>query len=277
MVKRIMAPVVFLLVFCHSFALGLPDHRLLEQAREESPERFHYALENGADIGITPDGKTFYILWLPENSRTGDLPPIIATIHGHASWASDEFYLWHKEAAARGYGILAIQWWLGEGEGYRDYLMPQEIYRTIDQVLEREGARPDSVLFHGFSRGSANCYAITALDRSRGRGYFALTVANAGKPSPGFPPNAEIESGVFGPRPFLGTHWVTFAGGNDPHPDRDGIEGMREAAIWIRRYGGVIDLAIEDKNADHGGFHKDPKNMRAALDIFQKRLESEHN
>ncbi len=277
MAKRVMALTILTLTIASYLAYGVPEHRLLEQARRESPDRFRYALENGANIDITPDSKTFYILWLPKNAMTGEPPPIIATIHGHASWAFDEFYLWHKEAAERGYGVLAIQWWLGEGERYQDYLMPHEIYRIIDQVLEREGVGAESVLFHGFSRGSANCYAVTALDRTKGRGYFTLTVANAGKPSAGFPPNAEIEDGVFGPKPFGGTHWVTFAGGKDPNPDRDGIEGMREAASWIRRYGGIVDLAIEDKNADHGGFHKDPKNMRAALDIFQKRLESAHN
>ncbi len=255
-----------------SFAYELPDHPLLEQAKRESRQRFDYAQDNNARIELTADRKSFYVLWFPENSDSYNPPPVIATIHGHASWALDEFYLWHKEAAERGYGILAIQWWLGEGERFQDYLTPREIYRVIDQVLSRENVAPQNVLFHGFSRGSANSYSITAIDRTRGRGYFALTVANAGKPGRDFPPNREIENGVFGPMPLKGTHWVTFAGGRDPNPERDGIYGMREAADWIRKYGGIIDLVIEDEDADHGGCHRKAGNMRAALDVFSERL-----
>ncbi len=250
----------------------LPDHPLLKQAEHQCVERVSYAEENHARIELTSDGKSFYVLWFPEGVNPADPPPMIVTIHGHASWAFDEFYLWHQAAKERGYGILAIQWWLGQGEKFQDYLNPQEIYRVIDQVLSREHVRPGTVLFHGFSRGSANSYAVAAMDRTTGKNYFALIVANAGKPGLDFPPNLDIEQGRFGPEPLQGTHWVTFAGGRDPNPDRAGIYGMREAAEWIRKYGGVVDLAIEDDNADHGGFHRNSSNMHSALEIFEKRL-----
>ncbi len=257
-----------------AFAAQWPEHPLLDQARKERAERVDYALKNGASVELTPDGKSFQVLWLPEGADPEHLPPMIVTIHGHGSWAFDEIYLWHREAKKRGYGILAVQWWLGKGEKFQDYLIPQEIYRDLDSVLRRGHAAPGSVLFHGFSRGSANSYAVAALDRTSGNDYFGLIVANSGKPSPDFPPNIDVEKGRFGPQPLEGTHWVTFAGGKDTHPDRDGIAGMREAAEWIRRYGGVVDQAIEDENAGHGGFHRDPKNIEAALDIFEQRLDT---
>ncbi len=183
--------------------------------------------------------------------------------------------MWHKAAKEHGYGILAIQWWLGKGERFQDYLNPREIYNDIDETLKRLHAKPGSVLFHGFSRGSANSYAVAALDRQSGNDYFALVVANAGKPGLDFPPNVDIEKGKFGTDPLKGTHWVTFAGGKDKHPDRDGIEGMRAAAEWIKKYGGMVDKIIEDPESDHGGFHRNPKNMETALDVFRQRLEEE--
>lgn len=265
-------PVVLFALSGSVTAADLPVHPLLEQAKSQSASRMGYALENRARVELTADGKTFYLLWFPEGATAVNHQPMIVTIHGHGSWAFDEFYLWHQAAKERGYGILAIQWWLGQGERYQDYLMPQEIYRVIDQVLTREHVGSQSVLFHGFSRGSANYYAIAALDRTTGRDYFALIVANAGKPGLDFPPNREIEQGRFGQMPLKGTHWVTFAGGRDPNPERDGICGMREAAEWIRKYGGVVDRVIEDEDADHGGFHRNPDNMRSAFEVFEKRL-----
>jgi len=250
----------------------LPKHPLLEQAESQCAQRLSYAKENHARIELTPDGKSFYVLWLPEGVSPANPPPMIVTIHGHGSWAFDEFYLWHRAAKERGYGILAIQWWLGQGEKFQDYLTPHEIYRIIDQVLTREQIKPMTVLFHGFSRGSANSYAVAAFDRNTGKDYFALIVANAGKPERDFPPVRDIEDGRFGQTPLQGTHWVTFAGGRDPYPEKTGIYGMRQAAEWIRKYGGIVDRAIEDENAGHGGFHQNPDNMRSALEVFDKRL-----
>ncbi|MFA6610468.1 MAG: hypothetical protein WCT15_06445 [Candidatus Omnitrophota bacterium] len=273
MTKYLKLIILLLLLLSTAPAMAeLPDHPLIAQAQSEAARRVNYAEANDAIVELTADGKIFYVLWLPEGATPEDPPPMIVTIHGHGSWAFDEFYLWHKAAKARGYGILAIQWWLGKGDSMRDYLIPQEIYRAIDQVLNREHVKPGTVLFHGFSRGSANSYAVAALDNTRGGNYFALIVANAGKPGIDYPPNREIEQGLYGREPLRGTHWVTFAGGQDIHPERDGIAGMREAAEWIRRYGGTVDIMIEDKNAGHGGFHQDPVNMNAALDIFEERL-----
>lgn len=249
----------------------LPHHPLLDQAKSEDGKRVAYAVRNNARIELTDDGQSFYVLWFPEGQATGERPPMIVTIHGHGSWAFDEFYLWHEAARSRGYGILAIQWWSGRGERSQDYLRPQDIYRIVDQILTKERILPRRALFHGFSRGAANSYGVAAMDRATGKNYFALFVANAGMPGPDSPPIRDIEEGRFGASPLEGTHWVTFAGGRDPHPERDGIEGMRKAADWIRKYGGVVDLAIEDANADHGGFHHSRAAMDAALNVFTKR------
>ena len=172
-----------LLVLSGSVAMAeLSDHPLLKQAESQCAERVNYVKENHARIELTSDGKSFYVLWLPEGSSPANPPPMIVTIHGHGSWAFDEFYLWHQAARERGYGILAIQWWLGQGEKFQDYLIPQEIYRVIDQVLTREQVKPETVIFHGFSRGSANSYAVAALDRATGTLTPVSGPINAHKP-----------------------------------------------------------------------------------------------
>jgi hypothetical protein len=246
------------------------NHPLIEKARQERMNRFQYALANGAQVALTADGKSYYILWLPEGRNFNNLPPMVVTLHGHDGYAFDDFYVWHHFLKERGYGVLAIQWWLGKGEATSDYLLPNEIYRIIDQTFRELQVKPGTALLHGFSRASTNIYAIAAIDRSTKNDYFALFIANAGRASSDYPPTHEIEQGRFGNQPFAGSHWVTFAGGKDPNPDRDGVVGMRETADWIESYGGSVDLAIEDPDAGHGGFHQNPKNANAALDIFEK-------
>jgi len=268
--RSVLCLALVLMAAAGSLCAEVPQHPLLEKTRQERFPRLKYALQNGAQFKLAPNGKTFYLVWLPEGSDSKKPPPMIATLSGHDGWAVDDFFVWHSLVQKRGYGLLAIQWWLGEGERVDDYLRPEEIYRILDTAFQELQVRPGTALLHGFSRGSTNTYAVAALDRSLSKNYFALIIANAGKASLDYPPTRLIDAGRFGQHPFKGTRWVTFAGAQDPNPARDGIQGMRETGEWLRKFGGVIELAIEDAHADHGGFHRNPKNAEAALDIFEK-------
>ncbi len=168
---------------------------LLRQAQTANPQRYQYAVEQGAQILLTADGKSFYVWWLPAGSDPANPPPIIVTLHGHASWALDEFFLWYPYATERGYGILALQWWFGDGEAINDYYLPQAMYPLIARILQANHVRPQTVLLHGFSRGSANTYGLTALDRASGNAFFLLTIANAGGKAGDFPINQSISAG----------------------------------------------------------------------------------
>lgn len=245
---------------------------LLQQAQAANAERYQYAVEQGAQILPTTDGKSFYVLWLPANSDPANPPPIIVSLHGHGSWAFDEFFLWHSYAVERGYGILALQWWFGGGEEVADYYLPQQMYPVIENALRENHVQSQTVLLHGFSRGSANSYGLVALDRASGNNFFLLTVSNSGGATRNFPPNQSIERGDFGAQPFANTHWVMVCGMNDPNPDRDGCSGMRTTRDWVTQYGGAVDLLIEDPNGDHGAFHRNPANVNAALDVFAQLL-----
>lgn len=109
---------------------------LLAQARAAEPTRYQFALAQGAQIMPTHDGKSFYVLWFPPHFQTAPRRVMIATLHGHASWAFDEFYLWQPYAAQRGYAILALQWWFGGGEAMNDYYLPLAMFpETMDRQL----------------------------------------------------------------------------------------------------------------------------------------------
>ncbi len=254
-------------------ALPAPESlSVFQLGMQEDAERYQFALEHGARFVTTPDARAFYIVWYPPGADTAEPPPMIVTLHGHGSFAFDEFFLWQPYAEERGYGIIALQWWFGEGEKMEDYYLPHEIYEVFASAFTAEHVQPGTVLFHGFSRGSANSYGVTAIDTSLGQPYFALTVSNAGKAGTDFPINVDIANGKFGSQPFAGAHWVMVCGLHDPHPDRDGCPGMREARDWVTLFGGTVDLLIEDPTGDHGAFHMNPDNVNAALDVFAERL-----
>jgi hypothetical protein len=245
---------------------------LLERARQADPRRYQFAIDRGADIKATADGRSFFLAWYPEGTTEEQRPPTIVTLHGSESWAFDEFLLWYPHLLERGYGIVALQWWFGGGSGPEDYYQPQDLYRVLDLALDGEEIRTAGAMLHGFSRGSANSYGLVALDSESGRRYFALTVANAGGAAADFPINQDIARGRFGPQPFAGSHWVMYCGGQDPNPARDGCEGMRAARGFVSQFGGAIDALIEDPDGGHGGFHQRPGNIRYALDLFAARL-----
>lgn len=257
----------FLLVLLLETTMAYAD--LVASARDNNPERYNYALEQGAKFIPTPDGKAFFILWKPEEQRSlSACPPFIVTLHGHSSWATDEFYLWHKSAQKHGYGIIALQWWLGGGDSTMDYLSPQEIYRYIESALRHEGAERKKSILHGFSRGSANSYAVAALDNQPGNQFFRLIVSNAGGFMKDFPPNADIISGVFGKSPFSGLYWAMYCGTSDENPSRDGCIAMEQAKTAVESFGGKVLILIKEPNADHGGFHRNPQNIEKVFGLF---------
>lgn len=217
----------------------------------------------GARVERSRDGRSFAMVWQPSAQPAG----WIVTLHGTGSWAHDEIVLWQPFAQKRQLGIIALQWWFGGGQQRDDYLAPPEMRREIERLMAVVGARPENTLLHGFSRGSANLYALVAMDGRTPQPLFRSVIANAGGMSADFPMNREIESGRFGASPFANTRWWLYCGGGDPNPERDGCPAMRRSQRWLQDKGAKAELT-EDAGGDHGGFHRRGQNVERALDWF---------
>ena len=238
---------------------------LMGQALAANPERYQFAVANGAEIRATSDNKAFSIWWQPSAS-----PPagVIVGLHGHASYATDDIYLWQPYAQARGYAILALQWWFGGGEAVNDYYMPAEMYPIIAGILAEKGVQPGTVLLQGYSRGAANSYGVTALDTASGNRFFGMTLSISGGAGSDFPPNMQVVAGDFGKQPFNGVQWVMYCGEKDPEPGMNGCPGMIASKNWVTQYGATFKLLIDDPNGDHGGFMTNSANVNTALAQF---------
>lgn len=195
----------------------------------------------------------------------------IVTMHGSHGFATDDLALWSKQVVGREVGIITLQWWLGSGERTEDYLTPDQSYAAIVKALEARHVKPGSVMFHGFSRGSANSYAVASIDAGKGAHYFSLNVASSGGVGLNYPPVVAIGAGKYGEMPLKGTKWITSAGGRDPNPERDGIAGMRRAVDWLKTQGAEVLLSIEDPDFGHGALMTNPDNAKRVLDMFLNR------
>lgn len=248
-------------------AQSLPPaaQRLYDQARSQ---RLFADAERLAPTTLpTSDGRSFTVAWRPP----GGTDRWVVSLHGSGGYAMVDLAIWHRFLASRGVGYLGLQWWHGRGDAPESYDPPEAIYRELDLAARAIGIARGGALLHGFSRGSANLYAVAALDATRGQRLFSMAVANAGSAALDYPPTRGVTEGRFGPRPLSGTRWVTVCGERDPHPDRDGCPAMRRTGRWLAEQGAEILAAIEDPQGDHGVFHTHPRHVERVLDLFQGR------
>lgn len=236
---------------------------LLLRAQAQAAKRVEQSERLGASLARTADGRSFALIWRPSEAPAG----WVFTLHGSGSWAYDEIVLWQPFAQRHKLGIVALQWWFGGGHRSEDYYRPTDIRREFEILAQRVGALPERTLLHGFSRGSANLYALVAFDAGQAQPLFPHVVANAGGMAADYPANRDIDAGRKGPRPYGGTRWWLYCGGGDPNPERDGCPAMRRTRDWLERLGASAMLK-EDAGGDHGGFHRRSENVEQALAWF---------
>jgi hypothetical protein len=270
--RRLASHFVFLLVLAVGHAraqtpLAGDAARLYQQA-ESDGRFFAEAARLNPEIRPASDGKSFYLVWRAFAAPTR----WIVSLHGAGrpakGYATDDLAVWSRHLKGRDVGLVCLQWWLGSGDGPQAFYAPTEIYREIDRALTDLKVTPGAAMFHGFSRGSANSYAVMAIDAGRGKRYFSIAVASSGGVALDYPPTRALLAGQFGDRPLQGTRWITVAGGLDPNPDRDGVPGMRRTAAWLKEQGAIVVKSIEDPNSGHGALHRSPANSQIVLDLF---------
>ncbi len=241
---------------------------LYNEAYKHDTIRGQYCINNGAVAMATDDGNSFYLQWFP----IGETPathPLLVTIHGTAGNAFDEFYLWHQYAAAKGVGIIAMQWYRGDASvSPNDYFDDTTLYNYIDTALTRIQYPFNKAFFHGFSRGSAISYAIAFRDvQKSGKNYFCTIMSNSGKPDSSYYLYAQINSGNFGHTFYNGKHWGVFCGGLDSGLQTC-CQAMYDSKLWVEANNGIVDLFIQDPNLGHGGFQQTPAYIDSALNYY---------
>lgn len=260
---------VFMLVWQPSFAAPEPGMLQGQSAdvyrRAQGGRWFADTAKLSFEVLPTSDHQSFVVAWKAPGTNPKHW---VVSLHGSRGFATDDLAIWYPSLKDRDVGLLSVQWWIGTDDSTRSYYVPLQIYREIDVALQRLGVLPGRAMLHGFSRGSANSYAVAAIDAGRGRRYFSLVVASSGGVATDFPPTRAILAGTFGDHPLRGTRWITAAGARDPEPDRDGIPAMRRTSAWLEQQGAIVIESIEDPTEGHGALQRNAANARRALDWF---------
>lgn len=243
--------------------LSAQAQQLFERATQSA------RLSTGTEVIPTRDGRSFFLVSEPQALK-GKPHKWIVSLHGSNGFATRDLEIWSPYLKGRDLGIISLQWWFGNGAQTGDYYSPFDIYRELDLLMRRMDIKPGDAMLQGFSRGSANLYAVAALDRNKGQRYFSLFVANAGGAALDYPPTRSVDAGRFGGMPYQGTRWITSCGARDPNPDRDGCPAMQRTGEWLKKLGGEVAFAIEDGSSGHGAFHLNPQNANLALDWFAR-------
>jgi hypothetical protein len=117
------------------------------------------------EVFSTSDQQSFVVAWKAPGTNPKHW---VVSLPGSRGFATDDLAIWHPSLQDRDVGLLSVQWWIGADGSTRSYYTPLQIYREIDLALQRLGVRPGTAMLHGFSRGSANSYAVAALDAGQG-------------------------------------------------------------------------------------------------------------
>ncbi len=216
------------------------------------------------------DSKTYFIYGAPAGQNNKTTKKIIISLPGHGTTADDGYVAW-KNHLSGDFALAEFNWWDGGGEKTTNYYQPSDVVMQARAFLNQQGYKSgDTVILHGFSRGSANTYAVIFQDHLKGAPVFDAVISNAGKYQSDFPLASKTPTDAEITAAFKNIPWVLACGGKDDNPDRDGCPGMAETSTFLTSHGANVVGTVTDLNGGHGAFHMSslglPKQALSLLD-----------
>lgn len=221
----------------------------------------------------TADGEQYFYYGAPEGQNNASPKKVIISLPGHETTAESDYAAWQSHLTGGSYALASLNWWEG-GEGTKaKYYSPTEVVTQTRQFLTAQGyVANDLVILEGFSRGSANSYAVIANDRGSGA-VFDAAISASGRYQLDFPWYEDKPNGTISPTIFKNFPWVLACGGKDPGPEQGGCPGMEETKTFLVAHGANVLAVLEDPNGNHGAFHLSSLDLpEQALDLIAKAL-----
>jgi hypothetical protein len=234
------------------------------------PQPYQTAIAAGARIVNLEPMNTFFVVWVPEGYEEMPTRRVMVVVHGHTGNSYFQTDVELEFAQKYGYAIVAIQWWVGEGEMMYS---GEQVYAFMDIALRymayKYNAQLDKCAYRGWSQGSEISYQVAYLDKVNGTNYLKLIISHDGGMMPDLSQMSvgqefvtNLYNGVYGDAPFAGTHFYLYAGA-EPQAGY-----MRNTAEVITNMGGTVERLVEDVGAGHGGFLEHTQYREDALEIF---------
>jgi hypothetical protein len=177
-------------------------HPMIDAARKGAPREYAAARKSGADLLISPNERTFSIVWSPKGGGNKHDAPVIVVINDEEGWAFEDFDQWYPVALERGYGLVVVQWWV-----VTEYISDEELYATINGALtELKAEAKNKVMLYAAGKGATRAYAIEYLDRKSTTPWFSMAVAAGGAKPAGDVLYDTLTKKQLGATPFAGSN-----------------------------------------------------------------------
>ena len=230
---------------------AVSHEKMMDLVQRQESESLLYAQQNGAVLTPVNNERSF-ILWWQSKDFDPSRDTVFFSLHDRGGWVTKDFQAWHPRLTKRNYAYIGLQWWYGGGKGLRGYIQPAEIYRLIQDALEKQEIPRGHVIFHGVGFGSSNSYAVTYFDQLQETPYFAMTIADGGELQTDFPPNHAF----LDLRPdllvFERAHWILYCSEKDPE-NQNLCEKMEFTKSKLILRGAHIERLIRDSSGNPEG------------------------
>ena len=243
-------------------------------AQESKPPDSDSTVESPEKV-TTADGEQYFIYGAPAGQNNANPKHIIIDLPGHGTKAEDGYNAWIPYIQDSHYAVATLNWWDGEGERKEDYYTPSEALTQIQSFLKSQGYdKSDVIVLFGYSRGSANTYAVEANDRQTKSPVFDAVISASGGYQSDFPLLDGQQNGLASSTLYKGIYWILACGGTDPNPNRDGCPAMKNTTKpFLEQHGATVLAVLEDPNKGHGAFHQSPLNLpKQAFELLDARL-----
>ena len=132
-------------------------------------------------------------------------------------------------------------------------------HALIDALLKDEAAAGKAAasghIYHGFSRGSANSYAVAVLDGADDQRWMTRYIANSGAWSSSNvpPPPVKDVLDAGSTTALSNTEFYIYYGLQDHDPSQNGETAQKNAAKIVQQLGGSVKL-VENPEGCHSTF-----------------------
>ncbi len=247
-----------------------PSKQTVAEKAPDAPS----TLESPAKVQ-TVDGKQYLYYGYPAGHNNASPKKVLVTIHGTGGNASEDYNVWRPAITGTGFALASLNWWDGEGDATSDYNTPAQVVSYIHDFLKTQGyTQKDTIVFEGFSRGSANSYSIVALDKASTDSYIDAAVSSSGGQTDAyFNMTTTTIAAKQLPTIYKGVYWILACGGKDPNPERDGCTAMQKSATFVEAKGATVLGILSDDAAAHGALNTSTKNLtKQMFDLITAKL-----
>ncbi len=210
--------------------------------------------EGGATFPVG-DGR-YFLLWFPEGWGAGD-DTLVVSLHGTGGCAEWMMNWWYQTAgeSGRGYAIAALQYYTRSSETYDD---DEVIYQNLQDMIARIRSHCPletvDIVYHGFSRGSAQSFPIAVRDRAADQ-IFAAFIADSGTSSLSYDTlETAADDALTGARFWM---WCGAFDCSTVEPTTTTCDRMETTmAPYVTGHGGTVDAIVSDPDGCHGIFNE---------------------